>query len=60
MRLTHPANQSVNSGLTNSLHSPPLPKLLVVYDSPTSNKLRCASVFEMDSEGKPRVTGKGR
>lgn len=37
-----------------------LPSLLVVYDSPTSNKLKCSPVFEVDVKGTPRVTNKGR
>lgn len=37
-----------------------VPSLLVVYDSPTSNKLKCSPVFDVDLMGKPRVTGKGR
>ncbi|CAM9823197.1 unnamed protein product, partial [Sphacelaria rigidula] len=52
MRLTHPA-----SGGNGKYR---LPSLMVVYDSPTSNKLKCSPVFEVDHTGKPRVTGKGR
>lgn len=37
-----------------------LPSLLVVYDSPSSNKLKCSPVFDVDVEGTPRVTNKGR
>ncbi|CAM9856321.1 unnamed protein product [Scytosiphon promiscuus] len=37
-----------------------LPSLLVVYDSPSSNKLKCSPVFDVDIKGTPRVTNKGR
>lgn len=72
MRLTHPANGVVHSnpglkgaGTVNSdgqggSGKCRLPSLMVVYDSPTSNKLKCSPVFDLDFTGKPRVTGKGR
>ena len=39
---------------------PALPALVVVYDSSSSDKTRCAAVFERDSTGLPCVTNKGR
>mmetsp|Transcript_119503 Transcript_119503/g.234876 ORF Transcript_119503/g.234876 Transcript_119503/m.234876 type:complete len:537 (+) Transcript_119503:244-1854(+) len=39
--------------------NPLLPALVVVYDSSSNDKTRCAPVFERDSAGVPRVTGKG-
>eukprot|EP00903_Cladosiphon_okamuranus_P014142 g13143.t1 len=66
MRLTHPANRqgsasagtAGNDGQLGSAFS--LPSLLVVYDSPSSNKLKCSPVFDVDVKGTPRVTNKGR
>lgn len=40
--------------------SPTVPALVVVYDSNSSDKTRCAPCFERDSAGKPCVTNKGR
>ena len=69
MRLTHPANRQVSasggaaagSGGQHQLGSAfSLPSLLVVYDSPSSNKLKCSPVFDVDVKGVPRVTNKGR
>ncbi|CAM9514644.1 unnamed protein product [Discosporangium mesarthrocarpum] len=40
--------------------NPQLPQLLVVYDSPTGNKMKCNPVFDIDLCGRPRVTGRGR
>ncbi|CAM9130983.1 unnamed protein product [Chrysoparadoxa australica] len=37
-----------------------LPTLIVVYDSPSTNKLRCSPVFDVDTSGTPKVTGRGR
>eukprot|EP00752_Nemacystus_decipiens_P005815 g5260.t1 len=37
-----------------------LPSLLVVYDSPSGNKVKCSPVFDVDMKGTPRVTNKGR
>eukprot|EP00598_Pedospumella_elongata_P005775 CAMPEP_0184983138 /NCGR_PEP_ID=MMETSP1098-20130426/12470_1 /TAXON_ID=89044 /ORGANISM="Spumella elongata, Strain CCAP 955/1" /LENGTH=502 /DNA_ID=CAMNT_0027506943 /DNA_START=56 /DNA_END=1564 /DNA_ORIENTATION=+ len=39
--------------------SPTVPALVVVYDSNSSDKTRCAPCFERDSAGKPCVTNKG-
>lgn len=72
MRYTNPANklpQGFSKGMggaggvravnqSGAISS--LPSLLVVYDSPTSNKLKCAPVFDVDASGRPKVTGKGR
>jgi hypothetical protein len=49
MRLTHPHPAN-----------PAAPHLVVVYDAPSTNKLKCAPVFELDAAGKPYVTGRGR
>ena len=40
--------------------SPTVPALVVVYDSNSSDKTRCAPCFERNSAGKPCVTNKGR
>lgn len=72
MRLTHPATVlphlnatgkglgTANSAGQGGSTKYRLPSLMVVYDSPSSNKLKCSPVFEVDHTGKPRVTGKGR
>lgn len=39
--------------------SPQVPALVVVYDSSTNDKSRCAPVFERDEGGQPFVTNKG-
>lgn len=39
--------------------SPLVPALVVVYDSSTNDKTRCAPVFERDAAGKACVTNKG-
>lgn len=39
--------------------SPQVPALVVVYDSSTNDKSRCAPVFERDAAGRPCVTNKG-
>lgn len=40
--------------------SPTVPALVVVYDSSSNDKTRCAPCFERDSSGKPCVTNRGR
>mgnify|MGYP006192758117 CR=1 FL=1 len=40
--------------------SPTVPALVVVYDSSSNDKTRCAPCFERDSTGKPCVTNRGR
>ena len=49
MILTHPNPQN-----------PQEPHLMVVYDAPSLNKVKCAPVFGVDPTGKPYVTGRGR
>jgi hypothetical protein len=39
---------------------PTQPSLMVVYDSPSHDKARCSPVFELNDEGTPCVTNKGR
>lgn len=39
---------------------PTQPLLMVVYDSPSCEKCRCNPVFELNAEGVPCVTNKGR
>lgn len=64
MRLTHPANggaSAANISSSSQLGAAfTLPSLLVVYDSPSSNKLKCSPVFDVDIRGTPTVTNKGR
>lgn len=76
MRLTHPAqrppplppqhgaaasNGSIGQQQQQQLGAAfSVPRLLVVYDSPSSNKLKCPAVFDVDLKGTPRVTNKGR
>ncbi|CAN0167741.1 unnamed protein product [Ascophyllum nodosum] len=73
MRLTHPASQLPHQQQHHHQHhrgvvgaanqtGPKnfLPSLLVVYDAPSGNKLKCSPVFDVDYTGTPRVTGKGR
>jgi len=39
---------------------PQQPALLVVYDSPSVDKIHCQPVFELSADGIPRVTNKGK
>lgn len=75
MRFTHPASQlpqhHQNYHLQHFYHHDQqhghkqqhrawVPSLMVVYDSTSSNKLKCSPVFDVDLSGIPRVTGRGR